>query len=117
MSRLRIVERRDDQEAACTVVVTVDAPPDVMDDLVAHARVGIERFVECQGYIHGTLHLSEDGRRLVQYLRWATKSDYEACRDDPRWDALPTTARFMALVSSDAVTLDARAYEALERSP
>jgi hypothetical protein len=107
----------DHQEAACTVIVTVDAPLDIMGDLVAHARVGIERFGDCPGFIDGILHVSQDGRRLVQYLRWASDSEYEACRDDPRWDALPTTARFMALVSSEAVTLDARVYAVVERSP
>lgn len=106
----------DPLEAGCIVIVTVDAPLDVMDDLVAHARAGIRRFGDCQGFVDGTLHRSEDGRRLVQYLRWASVAAYETCRDDPRWDGLPTTDRFMALAATDAVTLDARVFEVLDRS-
>jgi hypothetical protein len=88
-----------------------------MDELVAHARVGIERFGEWAGFLDGALHVSEDGGRLVQYLRWASRWAYESCRDDPRWDELPSTARFMAIIASEDVSLDARIYEVVSRSP
>ena len=95
----------------CTVIVTVDADPDVMDDLVAHARHGIETFGELDGYVSGALHLSGDRGRLVQYLQWETRAHHEACMNDPRWDERDSTRRFMALVESGRATIDVRVYD------
>ena len=52
----------------CTVIVTVDADPGLVPVLEAHARDGLERFVEFKGFIAGALHKSSDGGRLVQLL-------------------------------------------------
>ena len=111
------VEAMGERQAThTTVIVTVDAPGEVMDDLVAHARVGIERFGECEGFVDGTLYLSADGGRLIQHLRWTTMTAYERCRDDPRWDALPSTKRLMSLVATDEVTMDARIFAVVATS-
>lgn len=95
----------------CTVIVTVDAAPDTMADLVEHAQAGIDHhFPSYPGYRGGALHLSGEGTRLVQYLQWDSESDYLACRDDPRWDALETTQRFMTHLRHGRATVDARTY-------
>lgn len=97
----------------CTVIVTVDADPAAMPDLVSHARFGLERFGDFEGFVGGALHQSEDGRRLVQYLQWEREADHRACIDDPQWDALPSTKRFMELVQSGQAKMDVRTYEVL----
>lgn len=100
----------------CTVIVTVDAPDAVLVDMVAHARVGIASFPEFEGYLAGHLRVSEDGTRLVQHLEWASHNAYERCRDDPRWDALPTTAVFLGHVAAGRASIDVRTYTLVAQS-
>ena len=94
----------------CAVVVTVDSDTATMQHLEAHARYGLSRFPEFHGFLGGALHKSADGTRMVQYLRWQTESDYLACLNDPCWDAVASTRRFLELVSSDAASMDVRVY-------
>ena len=37
----------------CTVIVTVDADEDVMPELEAHAKDGLKRFGEFEGFVSG----------------------------------------------------------------
>ncbi|MEN8374829.1 MAG: hypothetical protein ABFS34_05215 [Gemmatimonadota bacterium] len=93
-----------------TVVVTVDAPEALLGEMAEHARAGLARFRECDGFLGGALHVTRDGGRLLQYLRWRDEAAYDACIDDPRWDEMPTTAPFLAAVREGRATLDASAY-------
>ena len=94
----------------CTVVVTVDGSPDVLDDLVEHARVGLERFPDYSGFLGGALHLSENGTRMIQYLQWESEATYVACRDDPRWDDLESTRLFAEHIGAGRAQMDVRLY-------
>ena len=38
---------------ACTVIVTVDAPLELIPGLEAHARMGLERFPDYEGFLGG----------------------------------------------------------------
>lgn len=107
---------QDPRETDVVVIVTVDATAAIIDEMVGHARVGIERFGDCDGYVSGTLHRSSDGERLVQVVRWRSMDAYEACRDDPRWDALPTTEPFLRHVTDGSARLDVRTYEVISTS-
>ena len=100
----------------CAVLVTVDANADVMPALEDHARYGLARFPEFDGFISGTLHKSADGTRLVQYLCWRSEADHLACIDDPRWNDLPSTRRFLELVESGEARMDVRVYEVVARA-
>lgn len=102
--------------APCAVIVTVDASAGVMPDLEAHARYGLTRFPEFAGFVSGTLHLSADGTRLVQYLRWRTRNDYDACINDPVWDDLPSTRRFMQLVGEGSARMEVRIYDVVAQA-
>ena len=94
----------------CTVIVTVDADPEIVPELEEHARDGLDRFARLRGFISGALHKSDDGGRLVQYLQWKTVDDHLACVHHPQWDDLPSTRRFMELVGSGRATMDVRTY-------
>ena len=101
----------------CTVVVTVDADPEVIDDMLEHARLGITTdFRECEGFIAGALHVSTDRTRLVQYLQWDSEAAYLRCRDDPKWDELDSTKRFLNHISTGRALVDARLFEVLADS-
>jgi hypothetical protein len=105
--------------AGCTVIVTVDLAADdrvVRDSVLAHARAGLDRFHTFDGYLGGALHLSTDGGRIVQVVRFASEPLYLACRDDPSWDAQPTTAAFFEHVTSGAVSVDARVFDVVATS-
>lgn len=111
-----MMPRIDAHDVVCTVIVTVDAPAEVMADLEEHARVGLDEFHSCESYIAGAVHLSADGTRMVQYSQWTSEEGYTGCRDDPRWDDLPSTGRFMAHVVSGRAEVDARTYTVVESS-
>ncbi len=102
----RILEGGD----ICTIIVTVDAAPELLSVLSAHARLGIEQFNKFPGFLGGALHVSEDQGRMVQYLQWASESEYQACIDDPSWDELASTKTFMEAVDSGEAHLDARIF-------
>ena len=100
----------------CTVVVTVDTTADVIGDLVEHARSGLDRFTDYDGFIGGALHISDDETRLVQYLQWASEKAYVECRDDPKWNEIATTARFADHVVAGRARVDARTYSVVAHS-
>lgn len=104
------------EREVCVVVVTLDAPLEYMPALLSHASLGIERFPEYAGFRSGTLHVSLDGTRLIQYLEWDSESEYEQCVSHPGWDDLDSTRRFMETVEHPDVLIDARAYRVLRRS-
>lgn len=97
----------------CTVIVTVDADPEVLPELQAHARDGLGRFATFPGFVSGALHRSADGGRMVQYLQWRTEADHLACMAHPGWDDLDSTRRFMELVNSGVARMDVRTYEVM----
>lgn len=104
------------ERPVCTVVVTVDTTQDVMGDLVEHARSGVDHFSDCDGFIGGALHVSDDGTRLVQYLQWESEAAYVACRDHRMWDEIASTAQFAEHVAAGRAQIDARSYRVVADS-
>ena len=94
----------------CTVIVTVDAPREIMDDLLSHAESGLQLFESFEGFVAGALHRSDDGERIVQYLQWRTRADHDACVADPRWADWPSSVRFMEHVDAGRARVDVRTY-------
>lgn len=109
-------DRTSARAERCIVIVTVDAPAELIPRLAEHARLGIRRFPEWEGYLGGALHLSQDGTRLVQYLSWASETDYRRCIEDPEWDSLPSTREFAETVRSGNAVVDARVFAVAEAS-
>ncbi len=79
-----------------------------------HARRGLRRFAEFDGFVGGATHVSADGGRIVQYLQWRSEEDHLACMNDPSWADLPSSQRFMELVESGRATMDVRTYDVVE---
>ncbi len=94
----------------CTVIVTVDADPEHMTELEAHAAAGLAAFPSFPGFVAGALHVSDDGGRIVQYLQWASEADYRACMHDASWDDWPSARRVAALVEAGTARMDVRTY-------
>ena len=100
----------DPSRSICTVIVTVDGEDEEMRFVVNHASAGLDRFSSFPGFIAGATHLSEDGRRVIQYLQWESKETYEACLNNPSWDEDESAKRFVALMESGAIRVDVRIY-------
>jgi heme-degrading monooxygenase HmoA len=95
----------------CTVVVTVDAQADVMPELETHAKSGLQRFSEFEGFISGALHKSTDGLRLIQYLQWKSEAAHLKCMNHPMWNDMPSTKRFMEIVKSGRAKMVVRVVD------
>ncbi len=104
------------QAPICTVIVTVDTESDVMPELEDHARAGLAAFAELDGFISGALHRSTDRSRLVQYLQWRDEAAHLACMNDPRWDDLPSTNRFMEIVNSGQAVMNVGVFDVVAMS-
>ena len=94
----------------CTVIVTVDADPEIVTEMEKHARDGLMLFADFDGFVSGALHRSADGGRLVQYLQWRSEADHRTCMNDPRWDTFGSTQRFMERIASGEARIDVRVY-------
>ena len=110
----------DPSRDVCTVIVTVDldaaAGSRTLEDLLGHARAGLDRFRDCDAYLAGAVHLSHDRTRLVQYSQWTDEAGYLRCRDDPVWDQLESTRSFLAHVAAGRVSVDARVFAVMAAS-
>lgn len=100
----------------CTVIVTVDAEPDVLPDMEAHALIGLERFESHTGFLTATLYRNESGMRLVNVSEWTSLASYESCRDDPEWDRLASTSTFFAHLDAGRATIDVQIFERVEHN-
>ena len=94
-----------------TVVVTVDAEAEVMPELEAHAKRGLQRFSEFEGFVSGALHKSTDGLCLIQYLQWENEAAHLKCMNHPMWSDVPSTKRFMEIVESGRAKMVVRVVD------
>ena len=58
-------------------------------DLLAH--VTIESVRHAPGFMSATLLRSFDGAKVTMYAQWRTIEDYQAMRNEPRFERLPAT--------------------------
>ena len=93
------------------VIVTLDASTSEMPALAAHAKVGMAKFGEYEGFLGGNVYESEEGTRLVSYQEWSSNETYKKCVDDPAWHALDSTRHFMDAVREGRAHVDVRFYE------
>ncbi len=70
-------------------------------DILAEATTVM---VDQPGFISANLHRSIDGQRVVNYVQWATKEDYDAMLANPR--AMTHMRRAAALATFDPIICD-----------
>lgn len=95
----------------CTVIVTVDGEDNEMRFVVNHASAGLDRFSSFAGFMAGATHLSEDGKRVIQYLQWESRETHEACMNHPSWDENESSKRFVEMMESGTIRVDVRIYD------
>ncbi len=95
----------------CTVVVTIGAEAEVMAELEAYAKSGLQRFSEYEGFVSRALHKSTDGIRLIQYLQWESEAAHLKCMNHPMLNDVPSTKRLMEIVESGRARMVARVVD------
>jgi quinol monooxygenase YgiN len=81
-------------------VFTVD--PENQQKLVAVLKEGTETLMSKRdGYIAVSIHVSKDGRRVINYSQWRSVKDIEAMRQHP--DVGPYMKRVAALGTFEAI--------------
>jgi quinol monooxygenase YgiN len=81
-------------------VFTVD--PENHRKLVAVLKEGTETLMsKCDGYIAASIHVSKDGRRVINYSQWRSVKDIEAMRQHP--DVGPYMKRMADLGMFEAI--------------
>lgn len=100
-------------DTTTTAIVVFQTEPEHADELVRLARATQPIFARQPGFLGGTLHRSEDGRRLIEVLRWRSRADNDACFMSPDWQA-PEGQAFMAFVGSGKATMEPQVYSSEE---
>lgn len=68
-----------------TLINTFTVDPGNADRLIEMLAEATETVMRGQsGFISASLHKSEDATRVVNYAQWASKTDFEAMRADPK---------------------------------
>src|SRR5262245_50794842 len=81
-------------------VFTVD--PENQQKLVAVLKEGTETLMsKHEGYVAASIHVSKDGRRVINYSQWKSVKDIEAMRQHP--DVGPYMKRVAALGPFEAI--------------
>jgi quinol monooxygenase YgiN len=84
-------------------VFTVD--PENQQRLVAVLKEGTEGLMsKMAGYISASVHISKDGRRIINYSQWRSANDIDAMRQNP--DIGPYMKRVAALGTFDAIACE-----------
>ena len=101
----------DPSRNICTVIVTVDGKVDEMTFVVNHASAGLDQFSSFAGFIAGATHLSDDGKRVIQYLQWESREAHEACMNHSSWNEDESSKRFIGMMESGTIRVDVRTYD------
>jgi heme-degrading monooxygenase HmoA len=92
-----------------TAIVLFQTQPEHAEELVRLARATQPIFARQPGFLGRTMHVSEDGRRIVEVLRWRTRADNDACFMSPDWQG-PEGHAFMGFVGSGKATMEPQVY-------
>ena len=78
------------------------AQQELLECIAAQAEAWIKY---CPGFISANLHVSEDGKYLVNYAQWRSREAWEAFINDPRYPLL-----MEAIKPIGPVSVNDRAY-------
>ena len=67
-----------------TLINTFFVDPDRAGELVELLHEAADTMSQLTGFVSANLHLSEDRTRVVNYVQWQTKADFEAMLDNDR---------------------------------
>lgn len=94
----------------CTVIVTVDGEATDIESVLDHASDGLNLFEKFNGFISGATHISDDRKRIIQYLQWENKESHEACLADSSWSKLESSKHFIELMETGTIKVIVKTY-------
>jgi quinol monooxygenase YgiN len=88
-----------------TLINVIAVNPENQQSLVAVLKEGTEALMSKRpGYISACIHVSKDGRRVINYSQWKSVKDIEAMRQHP--DVGPYMKRVTDLGTFEAIACD-----------
>ena len=70
-----------------TLIVVFTVEPTQQDALVEHLRGVVAEHSQFDGFVSCSIHRSEDGTRVAEYLQWRSAAHLEAILDTPEGQA------------------------------
>lgn len=92
-----------------TVVVEVGTEPDDQTSVTSMMQGLSPVFARQPGFVSLSLHRSDDGARVMQYIQWQSLEDHFNCMASD--DVAKSGGAFMELLSSGKATMDVKVYE------
>jgi quinol monooxygenase YgiN len=103
--RMEMTIRANSEVVTLINVFAVD--PENQQKLVAALREGTEGLMsKLAGYISASIHVSKDGRRVINYSQWNSVKDIEAMRQHP--DVGPYIKHVAGLGTFEAITCEVK---------
>jgi Antibiotic biosynthesis monooxygenase len=88
-----------------TLINLFAVDPNNQEQLVAVLKEGTEGLMsKIPRYISASVHISKDGRRVINYSQWRSAKDIEAMRLNP--DVAPYMKRVAALGTFEAIACE-----------
>jgi Antibiotic biosynthesis monooxygenase len=92
-------------DGVVTLINVLSVDPENQQRLVGVLKDGTEALMSKRdGYIAASIHISKDGRRVINYSQWRTVKDIEAMRQHP--DTAPYMKRVAGLGTFEAIACD-----------
>ncbi len=70
-----------------TLIVMFTVEPSQQDTLVEHLRGMVLEHCKFDGFVSCSIHRSEDGRRVAEYIQWRSAAHLEAVLNTPEGQA------------------------------
>jgi quinol monooxygenase YgiN len=104
--RRQLMEMTIRANSGVTTLINVFAvDPENQQRLVAVLKEGTEALMSKRaGYISASIHVSKDGRRVINYSQWKSVEDIEAMRQHP--DVGPYMKRVAGLGTFEAIACE-----------
>jgi quinol monooxygenase YgiN len=69
------------RDGYAVLINTFHVKPGRAEDLALVLKVATEETIRhAPGFISASVHVSDDGKRVINYAQWRSKADYEAMR-------------------------------------
>ena len=71
------------QDGAYTLAIEFETEPATVEEMIEGIAAVVERsFAPDPRFVSASFHVSEDGRRVLNYAQWTSRADYEAFMDE-----------------------------------
>ena len=105
----------DPRDGYAVLINTFHVKPGRADDLARVLQAATEATIQfAPGFISASVHVSDDGARVIYYAQWRSKADYEAMRRTSGSQTHFKQAQDLS-VSFDPVLCELRYSHAAER--